>query len=260
MRPKEPDAITENVYGTDRFHKMFGAFIRHHHPSGPACYVAGVRCEESAARMMGLTQYEAYQGETWGVRLTPKQDHFTFYPIYDWGLSDVWKAIHDHNWPYCGLYDVMYQYGVPVIQMRVSNLHHETAVRSLFYCQEVEPQTWEKLQARLAGVHSAGQMGQDWYGPVAVPPMFANAVEYRDYLLAHLIADPAQRAKYAKSFAAYDARYGDDAEMLAALRLTQIGVILVNDTEGTKLTSFRAHAFMKKARKQRRLAANGEPS
>ena len=58
------------------------------------------RSGSGPGRMMGLTTREAYKGVTWGNCLDAKRNHFTFYPIYDWAISDVWKAIHDHGWPY----------------------------------------------------------------------------------------------------------------------------------------------------------------
>jgi predicted phosphoadenosine phosphosulfate sulfurtransferase len=243
IRPKEACSIKTNVYGTDRFHKMFAHFLRYHHISKPAVYLAGVRCEESPSRMMGLTTTEVYKGETWGRGLDARRNHFTFYPIYDWSISDVWKAIHDHGWAYTKLYDYMYQYGVPVQKMRVSNLHHETAVRSLFYCQEIESETWEKVQQRLAGINTAGQLRSDFYGPDTLPPMFTSWYEYRDYLLDNLIADPVQRRKFADTFAAYDSRY-DDPDVREALVKTEIATVLVNDIDYTKLRNFGSSHFM----------------
>jgi len=243
IRPKEPRSIKTNVYGTDRFHKMFMHFLRYHHYTKSAAYVAGVRCEESPSRMMGLTTVEAYKGVTWGKALDARRGHYTFYPIYDWSISDVWKAIHAHGWPYTKLYDYMYQYGVPVRQMRVSNLHHETAVKSLFYCQEVEAQTWERIQQRLAGINTAGMLAGDFYGPDQLPTMFASWVEYRDYLLDHLIEDRTVRARFAQAFANYDSRY-DDPGVRAGLVRVEIATILVNDIDLTKLRNFGSAHFM----------------
>lgn len=66
MRDREPDSIHDNYFGTDRFAKMFEKFLDIAYPDEPVCYIAGVRCEESPARYMGLTSYETYKGETWG--------------------------------------------------------------------------------------------------------------------------------------------------------------------------------------------------
>ena len=111
MHPKEAYSLKENHYGTDRFADMFTQILAKDFPA-KTVYIAGVRCEESPSRFIGLTQAVTYKGETWGKILSRPRQQFTFYPIYDWSFSDVWKAIHDNGWHYNALYDSMFQYGV----------------------------------------------------------------------------------------------------------------------------------------------------
>lgn len=159
-------------------------------------------------------------------------------PIYDWSYTDVWKAIHDHGWPYTKLYDSMYQYGVPVLNMRVSNVHHETATRSLWYLQEIEAETWEKVTKRLSGINSAGHLQASFFQPKTLPPMFKDWVEYRDYLLTNLITDPTTHATFLKQFASFDRQYGADAKLFAGLVQAEINAILLNDYHGTIIGNF----------------------
>jgi predicted phosphoadenosine phosphosulfate sulfurtransferase len=236
IRPKEPDAITTNDLGTDRFHDIFGAFLKSRHPRERAAYVAGVRAEESPSRRLALTTVETYKGETWGTVLKG-HDHYTFYPVYDWSYTDVWKAIHDHGWPYCKLYDYMYQYGTPVREMRVSNVNHETAVKSLYYLREIEPQTWNRITSRLAGTNTAMQMKSDAFNaPKELPFMFSDWREYRDYLLEHLVTNPDWRKKMRARF--------DRDELTFLPRVHQamlqchITTILTNDWELTHCGGF----------------------
>ena len=42
-------------------------------------------------------------------------------------------------------YDYYYQYGIAIKDMRVSNVHHETAIPHLFHLQEIESNTCEKI-------------------------------------------------------------------------------------------------------------------
>lgn len=238
IRPKEPNSIHDNVYGTDRFGKLFSAFLAHEYGEAKVCNIAGVRAEESPARLSGLTSYETYKGITWGKVEDKARQHFVFYPLYDWSYTDVWKAIHDNGWSYCPVYDFMYQYGVPVSQMRVTNVHHETAVHTLMYLQEVEAETWNRVTRRLSGINTAGQLQAQFWCPTELPWMFADWREYRDHLLANLITDPDARDLLARQFAAYDERYVEEAQ--AALVKTQISIILTNDYHGTKLQTFRA--------------------
>lgn len=247
IRPKEPNSIHDNVFGTDRFTDLLDKYMDWLHPNEKTCNITGVRAEESPARAAGLTNYETYKGETWGAFSNKKLGHYLMHPIYDWSYKDVWKAIHDNGWPYCKLYDAMYQYGVPIKNMRVSNLHHETAVRSLFYAHELEADTWEKVTARMRGVNTAKQLQWDFYAPKTLPPMFEDWAEYRDHLLENLIEDVDQKQKYRRMFDQFDARY--EGKALADLRRIQVSMILVNDYHGTKLSSFvAAHMHSSKGR------------
>jgi predicted phosphoadenosine phosphosulfate sulfurtransferase len=241
MREKEPNSIHENVYGTDRFGKMFPAFWRYNYPKEPVAVLGGVRTEESPSRLLGLTQFATYKGETWGrVESKPRQ-HFVFYPIYDWSYVDVWKFIEDNGLDYCELYDKMFQYGIPVRAMRVSNVHHETALTTLFFLQEIEPKTWQKLTQRLPGINTVGQLKEQFFKPKELPFMFESWAEYRDHLLENLIADEKTRSYFTRTFEAYADRWsglepGSKDEM--NLHRTQIMMILVNDYHGTKLDQF----------------------
>jgi predicted phosphoadenosine phosphosulfate sulfurtransferase len=237
IREKEPFAVTENIYGTDRFHDLFGAICKVEYPGVPTARVGGVRCEESPGRMLGLTTEATYKDVTWGAKdKTP--DHYVFHPIYDWGLSDVWKAIHDNAWPYCRIYDYMYQRGVPLLNMRVSNIHHETAVKVLFYVQEIEAETWGKVCKRVPGINGVGQLQMGFYSPKELPPMFADWKEYRDYLLVNMVTDLSWRQKMARRFRSDDDRYVAEAQL--GLTKTHIDTILCNDYEFTKLGSWAA--------------------
>lgn len=244
VRPQDPVSIKGSMYGERmEFLDVFPAFLRYHRFTGKACYLAGVRAEESPGRMLGLTSREVYKGVTWGKTLDRRRGHYTFYPIYDWCLSDVWKAIHDHGWPYCKLYDYMWQYGLPIRDMRVSSLHHETALKSLFYCQEVESETWERIQQRVHGINAVGQLGMGFYQPRELPPMFKSWVEYRDYLLDNLITNPDVHARFKREFSAYDSRYEDPA-VLADLVQAEITTVIVHDVDLTKLRNFGSAHFM----------------
>ena len=54
MRLKEDISIKENNYGTTKFADIFGAILKKDYKDKKTCYIAGVRTEESPARLMGL--------------------------------------------------------------------------------------------------------------------------------------------------------------------------------------------------------------
>ena len=242
MREKEPDSVHENTFGTETFGDMFAAWAKHEFGTDPACFVAGVRTEESPARFVGLTANATYKGRTWGKKLNAKGPQVTMYPLYDWSYTDVWKAIHDNGWDYCPVYDLMFQHGVKTGQMRVSNLHHETAVNTLYFLQEVEPDTWAKLTKRLRGIATVGQMKSEAFAvPKRLPNMFRDWPEYRDHLVENLISDPENREKFRAHFEKMDELYSDMPGNERLYR-AQINTVLANDFHFTKLDTLERSA------------------
>jgi len=248
IREKDPISIKENHYDCDRFAKLFTAITDKDYKNIKTCYLSGVRCEESPARLWGLTGQLTYKDITWGRVENKKLNHYAFHPIYDWSYTDVWKAIENNNWSYCKLYDYMYQYGIPIQQMRVSNVHHETAIRSLFFLQEVEPDNWNRIVKRIDGISTAGQLGKDEFFIKDLPFMFGNWKEYRDYLLENLIKEE-NRKIFKKMFIQMDKDIKHLMDIsnnnYKSMYKTQIGIIATNDIYGTKFGNWRVAMKMK---------------
>src|SRR5690606_30974765 len=106
---------------------------------GRCAVLTGMRGEESPARRITMLSNPMYKWLTYSSGGNP---YFMFSPIFDWTFRDVWKAIHDKGWKYNDHYNTMFRYGVPIRKMRVSNYTHESALPSLRYLQEAEPETW----------------------------------------------------------------------------------------------------------------------
>jgi predicted phosphoadenosine phosphosulfate sulfurtransferase len=208
MRPKWPRAITENVFGTERFGELFAQILAHYYPGQAVASLGGVRAEESPARAMGMTSFATYKWVTWGTIQDRKLRQFNFYPIYDWGYKDVWKAIHEHGWRYCAIYDRMYQYGYHIRDMRLSGINTIKHLKGF----AMDP-------------------------PRELPPMFATWVEYRDHLAKNLLADDETKAAFAKRFAHLDRKYGDIQHPEMRHRV-EIASILANDYHFTKLKNW----------------------
>lgn len=236
VHPQDPVAIKENRYGTTRFVDLLEQIPAVEYPDEKVVYLTGTRTEESPSRLLGLTHYPAYKWATWGKAISKDRGHYTMSPIYDWSCSDVWKAIHENGWAYNRIYDAQHQHGVPVTRMRVSNLHHETAVHSLFYLQEVEPETYERLVQRLDGIDAAGKLGKDDFFARRLPYMFPGWREYRDFLLERLITDPDHAERMARAFKRCDARYLD----LVGEKVyrAEVQSIITTDWELVKLQNF----------------------
>lgn len=247
MRDKHPVAFHDNIFGAERFYDLFGCVADYISDGKPHVKIAGVRAEESPARLKGLTSYVTYGGETWGKKENERKGQFTMYPVYDWSYTDVWHYIESHGLDYNKIYDHMYRYGVANNQMRVSSLHHETSLPALFRLQEIEPDTWAKVVNRLEGATAVQQLDREFLAASKLPPMFRDWEEYRDHLLENLIADVERKAHYRKMFAQWCARYEDivQPELIKA----QIKTILTDDIDGQKLTVFAAsHGMYSKNR------------
>jgi len=237
MREQEEISIKDNKYDTDRFGKMFDRFLAVEYPDQSVAFFGGVRAEESPSRNVTLTYHATYKHITWGKIIDKEVEQFSFYPIYDWGWRDIWKAIHKNGWPYCTIYDQFYRYGISPIKMRVSNLHHETAYDQLFYLQEMEPETWNKLTQRLKGIGQARHITkEDMFTVTELPYMFSSWSEYRDYLVENLIPDEKQEL-FRKRFAWDDDKYADMNQPEERYRC-EVQTVLSNDYYFTKLHNF----------------------
>ena len=250
IREKDPISIKENTYGTERFVDLFGKILLKEFKGKSACNVGGVRCEESPNRRSALTQSAVYKGETWGKIISGKEQKYTFYPIYDWTYRDVWAYIAKNNIPYNKIYDIQYSCGLSTVKMRVSNLHHETAINSLKNAGEYEPETWNKLQEAVAGSNSIKQLPETIHCPDELPFMFNDWKEYRDYLLEKLV-EPQFQEKFARRFKRMDARY-EQYEHINTVYKAHITAILTNDIYFTKLHNFEGTEEMRKYWRARR--------
>ena len=244
MRDKEPNSIKINTYGTKTFGALFTEIVKQDYPGKSAALLGGLRSEESPARHAGLTNKATYKHVTWGKVFDKKTKKFNFSPIYDWSYTDVWKAIHENNWPYCPIYDAQWRYGVPLKNMRVSSLHHETAVNSLYYLQEAERDTWERLCKRLPGANTIGHLqGAAFEVPQKLPFMFDSWREYRDHLCDNLITDSAHRKAFRNHFSRLERKY---ASFPAPDRMNRVLVraILSNDYHSVLIANWESNQWV----------------
>jgi len=235
IREKDPISIKENIYGTDRFVELMEKILEKTYGEN-AVALTGVRTEESPGRFMGLTQGLTYQDVTWGNTINKKKRLFNFHCIYDWSYLDIWKAIHENNWAYNTHYNALFRYGVSPTKMRVSNYHHETAVHTLFFLQEIEPDTYNKATKRISGLDTAGKLGKKDFFIKELPFMFNDWEEYRDYLLENLLKDEKLKDKFRFTFAQMARDYPH--EVGDKLYRVQINSIIVNDVDMTKLKNW----------------------
>lgn len=223
VREKHPLAIhsIEGKYPR-RFHKFnlwVGQELRK--LKGSCVSIIGLRAEESPDR-----RFVMFGEDSEMFWLRRKNEPHRAYPIIDWRYKDIWKYLIDGNFKYNKVYDKMYMLGHDIRTMRVSNLVHEKAFRCLTDLQELEPDTYNKLEERLQGVHTAAIYGKEnlMYSIKNLPQNFKTWKEYKDFLLQSIHPD------LSKLFAYQWSRFGDTDDVGACKYMVKR--ILLCDWEG----------------------------
>lgn len=223
VREKHPIAIhsIENKY-PKRFHKFnlwVGQNLRK--LEGKSVSIIGLRAEESPDRRFVLFGEDS---EMFWLRRV--NEPYKAYPIIDWLYTDIWKYLIDNNFKYNKVYDKMYMLGGNLRYFRVSNLVHEKAFRCLTDLQELEPETYNRLEERLQGVHTAAMYGKEnlIYSIKDLPDHFKMWKDYKDFLLDSIHPDLSKLFKYQWS------RFGDTNDIGACKYMVKR--ILLCDWEG----------------------------
>lgn len=119
-----------------------------------ACFV-GIRAQESLNRHRAVTSNKVnrYQGRKYTTKVS--NEVFNIYPIFDWLVDDIWTFFAKFRLKYNKVYDLMHQAGLQPSQMRIDEPFGDEARKNLWLYQIIEPVTWSKFVARLAGINSA---------------------------------------------------------------------------------------------------------
>jgi len=223
VREKHPLAIHEISHKyPKRFYKFnlwVGQNLRK--LEGTSVSIIGLRAEESPDRRFVLFGEDSDM--FWLRRVN---EPHKAYPIIDWSYKDVWKYLIEGGLKYNRIYDKMYMLGHDIRTMRVSNLIHEKAFRCLVDLQELEPETYNKLEERLQGVHTAAIYGREnlMYSIKNLPETFQTWKEYKDFLLSSIHPDLSRLFHYQWS------RFGDTDDVGACKYMVKR--ILLCDWEG----------------------------
>jgi len=224
VREKHPLAIhkLENKY-PKRFYKfnLWVAQQNRKNFEGIFVSIIGLRAEESPDR-----RFVMFGEDSDLFWLRRKTEPNKAYPIIDWSYTDVWKYLIENNLKYNKVYDKMYMLGGNLRYFRVSNLVHEKAFRCLTDLQELEPETYDKLEQRLKGVHTAAMYGKEnlMYSIKELPNQFKSWKDYKDFLLTSIHPDLKRIFEYQWS------RFGDTDDIQANKYMVKR--ILLCDWEG----------------------------
>ncbi len=138
----------------DNFSKWFS------NQYGSTAVIIGIRAAESLNRYRAIKSERKTNGYKNKNYIVSKNEvtHCT-YPIYDWETQDVWIYNAKFKKPYNRLYDLYYQAGLSIEQMRVANPFHSCGTETLKLYKVIDPNNWGKMVGRVNGVCFAGLYG-----------------------------------------------------------------------------------------------------
>lgn len=123
------------------------------------CVLVGLRTQESLNRHAAITSNNKVNQYNNSHYITAKENYYVAYPIYDWETEDIWTANAKFEFKYNKIYDLMYQAGLSIHQMRVASPFNDYAQESLKLYKILDPNNWGKMISRVNGVNFTGIYG-----------------------------------------------------------------------------------------------------
>lgn len=153
---------------------------------GNTAVVIGIRAQESLTRRAIFTSNNRkymHKGLTYTKTIDKKTCNF--YPIYDWITEDIWVCNAKLGFDYNEIYDLYYQAGLTIDQMRVASPFHQSGQENLKLYRVIDPNNWGKMVGRVNGVNFGGLYGgttaMGWR-TLTKPPHFTWK-QYAEFLL-----------------------------------------------------------------------------
>lgn len=181
-------------------------FARWHHRQSGAeltAVLVGIREQESLHRYAALNRKgdaTRFEGVKHSTRVY--KNIYNLYPVHDWLTEDVWTANARFGWDYNELYDVMFQAGLTIHDMRVASPFNDAAQESLKLYRVIEPAMWARLVGRVNGANFTaiygGTSAMGWKS-VSLPAGHSWKT-YCEFLLSTLPSDA--RENYLRKFSA----------------------------------------------------------
>lgn len=137
----------------EEFILQFARWYAETHDGKTACGV-GIRANESLHRFQTIAFYERkeeYHHQHWTTKVT--ENHYNFYPLYDWKTEDIWGAVSQLGLKYNEIYELMYKNGLSIHMQRLCQPYGDDQRNGLDQFRALEPETWEKVLHRVNGVN-----------------------------------------------------------------------------------------------------------
>lgn len=121
---------------------------------GKTAIVIGIRADESLNRFRAIAKENKNKYKNTNFINGNKA-----YIIYDWTVEDIWIANAKFRWKYNKIYDLYYQAGLSIEQMRVASPFNDCAGSTLKLYKVIDPKNWGKMVGRVNGVNFLGLYG-----------------------------------------------------------------------------------------------------
>lgn len=159
---------------------------------GSTAVLIGIRADESLTRLAIITsQHRSLMHKKLRYSKTVDESTCNFYPIYDWKTQDIWVANARLSFDYNKIYDLYYQAGMSIDEMRIASPFHQCGQSNLKLFRVIDPDSWGKMVGRVNGVNFTGIYGgttaMGW-GKIKKPAHFTWK-QYAEFLISTLPID-----------------------------------------------------------------------
>ena len=166
---------------------------------GKTAVLIGIRCDESLTRRGIITsQHRKFMHRGLAYSKTVDKITCNFYPIYDWNTEDIWIANAKFGFDYNKVYDLYYQAGLTIDQMRVASPFHQCGQDNLKLYKVIDPNSWGKMVGRVNGVNFTGIYGgttaMGWKS--IIKPKHFTWKQYAEFLLSTLPENTKKKILY----------------------------------------------------------------
>lgn len=154
--------------------------------NGKTAVLIGIRADESLQRLSIITsQHRSMMHKQLRYSKVVDSDTVNFYPLYDWKTEDIWIANQRFGFDYNRIYDLYYQAGLSIDQMRIASPFHQCGQANLKLFRVIDPDSWGKMVGRVNGVNFTGIYGgttaMGW-GKITKPNHFTWR-QYAEFLM-----------------------------------------------------------------------------
>jgi predicted phosphoadenosine phosphosulfate sulfurtransferase len=127
---------------------------------GKTAVLIGIRAQESLTRRAIFTsKHRKMMHKNLVYSKIVDNNTINFYPIYDWQTEDIWICNAKFEFDYNKIYDLYYQAGLTIDQMRVASPFHLSGQDNLKLYKVIDPNNWGKMVGRVNGCNFGGLYG-----------------------------------------------------------------------------------------------------